>query len=442
MRSTFCGLILLFVCAASLYGQPAATWETLSGAPVVSRYNDVFFATPEIGWVVNGDGQIYRTLDGGGRWELQRARPSSHFRSVAFIDSLRGWVGNVGEGEFGTTDPVPLYQTVNAGNTWAPMTDFDGPTPKGLCGMYVVNDSTVVGVGRVRGPAFFVRTTDGGETWTSKDMSEHAAGLIDVFFTTPDSGFAVGLTHVDHEQSSGIILFTADGGETWEERFRTSRTGEWCWKLSFPSRQVGYASLQRNSRSPIFFLKTSDGGATWEEKLFSSSYYFVQGIGFVTEREGWIGGNSSSPSFRTVDGGETWQPDPIGARMNRFRFLNDSLGYAVGRAVHKYALATSVGIAGADVPSAAVFFSNHPNPFRETTILRYSLAAPAPVRLDVYDVQGRQVRMLVQATQPAGEQAVVWDGANAAGQAMPPGVYFGRLTIGAQTQVRALVLLR
>jgi photosystem II stability/assembly factor-like uncharacterized protein len=436
-------VILFFLVVLTSHAQPSPVWQTLPDAPETSRYNDVYFVSPTVGWVVSGTAAIYRTQDGGASWRLQFSRSTSHFRSVAFIDSLNGWVGNVGVGEFGTTDASVLYRTTNAGNTWIPVTQFDGPAPRGLCGMYVVNDSTVVGVGRVRGPSFFIKTTDGGQTWTSKDMSAHAAGLIDVHFFDSDTGIAAGLTNSNHEQSSGVILYTEDGGETWEERFRTTRTGEWIWKLSFPSSEVGYASLQRNSRSPIYFLKTTDGGATWEEKLFSSDYYFVQGIGFVTENEGWIGGNSSEDSYHTADGGETWMPDPIGPRMNRFRFLNDSLGYAVGRQVHKYALASAVGIAEeGEVPSDLQLDSNYPNPFQTSTTVRYTLPESSPVVVTVYDVLGRHVAELVNEMQAIGVHDVVWDGLDQLGNTVGTGVYFVQVHAGERTESHTMVLMR
>lgn len=443
MKSIAVGVLCVLGSYMPLHAQTAPTWETLENAPRVGRYNDVFFATPDSGWVVNGDGEIYRTVDGGATWRLQVNRPRAHFRSVAFVDAQRGWAGNVGPGEFGATDPTILYQTTNAGINWLPVTTFEGPVPAGMCGMHAVNDSTVVGVGRVRGPAFFVRTTDGGKTWTSRDMSSHAAGLIDVYFTDTDTGFAVGLTNADHDQSSGVVLYTADGGATWEERFRTSRTGEWFWKLSFPSPRVGYASLQRNSSAPIFFAKTSDGGATWEEKLFSQSYYFVQGIGFATEDEGWIGGNSSSPTFHTTDGGETWVPDPIGARLNRFRFLNDSLGYAVGRQVHKFAPASRVHAEGRSaLPATVRMDAGYPNPFRAATTVQYSLPTPAFVVGAVYDVQGRRVVELVRREQPAGTYSIVWDGTDEVGETVSTGVYFFRISVDAYTRSRPMVIVR
>lgn len=432
-------LLLLTLPAAA---QPTLTWQELPNAPYTSRHNDVYFVTPDLGWIVNGAGEIYRTDDGGGSWTRQFEQTTSHFRSVGFLDENRGFAGNVGPGEFGATDPAPLYETADGGSFWSPITGFDGPTPTGLCGMHVVNDSTVVAVGRVRGPAYFTRTTDRGQTWQSVDMSAYAAGLIDVHFTHPDSGFVVGLTDTEHDRSSGVVLQTVDGGATWAVRHTSTRAGEWAWKLSFPSRRVGYVSLQRNSRTPIYFLKTTDGGATWEEKRFSTSYYFVQGIGFITEARGWIGGNSSSPVYTTTDGGETWQPERLRPRLNRFRFLGDSLGYAVGRSVHK--LTDWTATPAEPVPDAPTLwlYPNVPNPFAAQTTIRYDLDAPGTVHLTIYDALGRRVRTLVAGRQAARLHAVAWDGTDDAGRPLPSGVYFSRLQTDSAMHTRALILRR
>ncbi len=435
-------LVVLISCVVlPLEVLQAQSWETLSSAPVTSRHNDVYFVSPDTGWVVDGSARIHRTHDGGQTWEQQFFQSESHLRSVAFLDAQRGWAGNVGVGEFNTTDPTVLYGTNDGGETWESVEDFDGPAPAGLCGMYVVDDSTIVAVGRVRGPSIFVKTDDGGETWTSKDMSGHAAGLIDVYFPHPDTGFAVGLTNETHSLSSGVVLATTDGGETWETRFTTTRRGEWNWKLSFPSRRTGYASLQRNNSSPIYFLKTTDGGETWQEKLFMSSYYFVQGMGFVNDSTGWIGGNSTQPAYQTMDGGDSWQAVEIGKRLNRFRFQGDSLGYAVGETVHKLALSAPTAIA-ADERPAQVREAVHPNPFTDRTTFSYELVDHRHVEVAVYDALGRRVRTLVEAVQPPGSHSVVWDGAGDGGRASAAGIYYVVIRSDESTRTRPVVLLR
>ncbi|NEO62685.1 MAG: hypothetical protein F6J98_20510 [Moorea sp. SIO4G2] len=40
-------------------------------APLAGRYDDIFFINPNVGWAVNGNGQILKTEDGGGHWKIQ-----------------------------------------------------------------------------------------------------------------------------------------------------------------------------------------------------------------------------------------------------------------------------------------------------------------------------------------------------------------------------------
>jgi hypothetical protein len=69
-----------------------------------------------------------------------------------------------------------------------------------------------------------------------------------------------------------------------------------------------------------------------------------------------------------------------------------------------------------------------PNPFSATTLVSTTVPrAAGPVRLRVYDVEGRLVRTLAEGSLAAGEQAVAWDGLNGAGRRVAPGVYWIQL---------------
>lgn len=96
----------------------------------------------------------------------------------------------------------------------------------------------------------------------------------------------------------------------------------------------------------------------------------------------------------------------------------------------------------ADVPPGGARLgglTSAPNPFMHRTDVSFRLAASAPARLAVYDVTGRLVRELFAGTAPAGETRVCWDGHDAAGAAMPPGVYLARLETGGRaSSVRML----
>jgi photosystem II stability/assembly factor-like uncharacterized protein len=163
--------------------------------------------------------------------------------------------------------------------------------------------------------------------------------LIDAHFATPERGILVGGAAVG-DRLRCVAYRTEDGGETLTKLFESTRDDTLCWKIAFPSTSVGYVAIQDLSTDPAVgstFAKTTDGRATWFEKPLVAGPYRSLGLGFVDERVGWVGGNDpSQPSYRTLDGGDTWQADPsLGQQVNRVRFVDRATGYAIGRGVAK-----------------------------------------------------------------------------------------------------------
>jgi len=78
-----------------------------------------------------------------------------------------------------------------------------------------------------------------------------------------------------------------------------------------------------------------------------------------------------------------------------------------------------------------------PNPFNPVTAITYYLPEDGHVRLAVYDVSGRLVRVLEDADRSAGRHSVTWDAAG-----MASGVYFYRLEAAGKVLVRKAVLLK
>ena len=64
------------------------------------------------------------------------------------------------------------------------------------------------------------------------------------------------------------------------------------------------------------------------------------------------------------------------------------------------------------------------------------------VRLVIYSVAGRRIRVLHDHVLPAGTHTLHWDGTDQDGRSVASGVYFYRLESPAQTRTRKLVLLR
>lgn len=81
-----------------------------------------------------------------------------------------------------------------------------------------------------------------------------------------------------------------------------------------------------------------------------------------------------------------------------------------------------------------------PNPFNPNTTIRYSVARPGPVRLEIYDIRGARVASLVDRNQDGGTYSVVWSGSGDHGERLASGVYLARLQTGVGAWSRKLVL--
>ena len=70
----------------------------------------------------------------------------------------------------------------------------------------------------------------------------------------------------------------------------------------------------------------------------------------------------------------------------------------------------------------------YPNPFNPATTIDFALAQDGPTRLEVFDLNGRLVRVLLNESLTAGHHDVTWTGLDQTGRPVASGAYFYRLT--------------
>jgi hypothetical protein len=90
-----------------------------------------------------------------------------------------------------------------------------------------------------------------------------------------------------------------------------------------------------------------------------------------------------------------------------------------------------------NLPSQFALGQNYPNPFNPETVIPFSLAKRAQVKLDVFNVLGQHVITLLDEQLPAGTHSVRFDGASRAS-----GVYFYRLTLDDRQLVKKMVMVK
>jgi len=102
---------------------------------------------------------------------------------------------------------------------------------------------------------------------------------------------------------------------------------------------------------------------------------------------------------------------------------------------------TGVDEGEVETPSSYVLRGARPNPFNPVTSVVYGSPQAGAVRVAVYSVAGREVKVLVDGTVGAGYHEVVWDGRDGSGAPMASGVYFIRMDApGYQGSVKAVLL--
>lgn len=353
-RRSALGLAAMLALPARLGAEPAASgWKTLATEAYKGKQDDLS-ALPggERAWYGNGAGKLFSTRDGGESWEKLWDRPGTFIRALGFVDAENGFLGNVGTGYYpGVTDQTPLYRTRDGGLSWTPVPVSGFPANGGICAIHILpqrrifqgetrNVPVIHAAGRVGGPAFVLRSEDGGESWRTIDLSAQAGMILDVHFHDAQHGLIAASTSAEVEKGQALILRTRDGGNSWQTAYRGARAFENIWKMSFPTPLVGYATVQSYDESnPVrLVIKTTDGGASWQEiALTQVPGTRTFGIGFADAEHGWVG--TRACGFETRDGGQSWtRVDAMGPAVNKIRIVEHGGGkrvFAIGQQVSR-----------------------------------------------------------------------------------------------------------
>lgn len=103
----------------------------------------------------------------------------------------------------------------------------------------------------------------------------------------------------------------------------------------------------------------------------------------------------------------------------------------------------SFAIAGEGaLPTEFALYQNHPNPFNPTTKIEFSLPQPSEVKLEIFNITGQKVAMLINGPYEAGTHSITWDGRDSHGQSVASGIYFYHLQAEQFSATRKMVMLK
>lgn len=162
----------------------------------------------------------------------------------------------------------------------------------------------------------FLKTTDGGNTWSAYDIGV-GFSLWQVQFASANVGYIIG-GNSDDGDYFGKILRTTDGGNSWTEMY--SQLSE-LNDMHFVNDSTGWVSAYD------VVLLTTDSGSSWTPIARPNSYS-IYNVWFVTALKGYYGGTDSK-IYNTTDGGNVWTEQIAGQLLSDLWFRDPQHGYYI-----------------------------------------------------------------------------------------------------------------
>jgi len=137
------------------------------------------------------------------------------------------------------------------------------------------------------------------------------------------------------------------------------------------------------------------------------------------------------PTFHDNDGAG-WEGNLVGSPTN-----NDNAWQTPTVWSSTWIGESSVGVGDEIIPLTYALHPNYPNPFNPVTHIQFTIPEQTDVKLQIFDVLGRQVDVLVNETLPFGHHEILWNPKN-----LSSGFYFYKLEAGSFMHTRKMILLK
>jgi hypothetical protein len=307
-------------------------------------------------------------------------------------------------------------------------------------GAVIVSRSADAGNGLVTPPTFTTTPVDLGGWLTSGGPNPQ--GLLGQVWIAvdrsngPRAGWVYVLSSVRTPTDPLDVQFvrSTDGGVTWSAPLRINddptgnRAFQWFGTMSVsPDGRIDAVwndtrGSSDSTMSALYYSYSTDGGTTWSLNERASPTWNST-VGFPKQKK--IGDYYHMAS------------DAGGADLAYAATFNNE------EDVYYLRLGPPVASVATDPGAAFQLHPGTPNPFRSSTTIRFDVPpGGARVGLDVLDPAGRRVASLVQGFRNGGTQTAVWNGLDRNGRPAPPGVYLCRYEGGGRVETRRLALVK
>ncbi len=427
--------ILTFIIAFNFAHNPPSGWyqqflPNLNNAQIT----DITFLDSLTGFAItnlnsSNESYILKTTNGGDNWNINFTNTFG-FVTIQFINNDTGF----------TNAFQTIYKSTNSGENWTGIS-----LPGDIFGedMFVLNNDTIwlVNTNGLVGGVF--RTTNGGTTW-QRQLNLFGQNPNSVYMYNKDIGFISNLTILYKTTNSGVNWTEIPGGPFTDIYFADSLTG---WKSNGDIKYTNNGGMSWTNQS----LPSGGTIQTTAMRNFSNvNKDILWGVaGIILINNSFL----REIIYKTTNGGINWGyqlPDTsISESYNYINFINELTGWSYPKDIHKGGIHTVTGgedttiISNINLTTSSsginyILNQNYPNPFNPRTNINYELRVTNYVSIKIYDINGREVKTLVNKKQNQGKYEVEFDGSE-----LSSGVYIYSLFIeGIIVSTRKMVLVR
>lgn len=376
----------------------------------------VNFINLQTGWAAGTNGKIIKTTNSGKNWFSINSGTNSDLNSLSKAISETDTI------LFICAESGLIIRSNDLGNIWTPLSSGISENLNSVFFINTVTGWTCGNNGKV------LKTTDSGNNWTAMNSSTDIQ-LNSIFFTNENYGWTAGF---------GGIFHTSDGGATWSPQFIDGylvlRT------IYFSDSLHGWSAYYDNQSFGPENARTTDGGLSWINYSMNNSYSIS--INFYNSMTGWSSGFYGRINH-SANGGVNWtnQISNTDEHLNSVFFLDSLNGWIAGNS-GVMLKTTNAGIltgftSNSSYPVKFSLSQNYPNPFNIETKFDYQLPDVGFVKINLYDISGKLVKVIEENFSSAGLYTVNFNASDLAS-----GIYYYRMESGKFTDVKRLVILK
>lgn len=294
----FASVLMLFALIGTTNAQQDANgWFWINGQPQGNNiyWTKVIDASNIV--AVTGRGIFMKSTNGGDSWSLKQvgAKDLSSTSGLNRNDLYTGWFFDAntgivaGQPEFSDFNSrTVVMKTTDGGTTWSTK-EVNGAAGGSIKGIHFINSNTGFVCGGTN--ANLYKTTNQGETWTSfanvPNESYHCIYAID------ENNISLGTT-------SARFVKTSNGGATWgTQTVNNIPSSADILAIAFKDANTGFAT-----GDPNFHILTTDGGATWNYTVYPGT----DGKRAIAYSNGavWVAGEYLTV-YKSTNEGSSWQ---------------------------------------------------------------------------------------------------------------------------------------